>query len=393
MYNELNIMDCVICHYNEIALKGKNRKFFEEKLVENIKRVLNPAFYEFVRRISGRILIKLTEKGKKKEKETAFNLKKVFGIAYFVFAASSLQTIEGVKKTALEILKDKKFKTFKISAKRAEKKFSLNSQEINIEVGSFIVEKLNKKVKLEKPDITCFIEIVEKYAFLYLKKIKGPGGLPIGASGRAVALISGGIDSPVAAFEVMKRGVKIIFLHFHSFPYTNKASIEKVKELVKILSRYQGETKLYLIPFADIQKEILLNSPAELRVVLYRRMMLKIAQKIAEKERALAIVTGDSIGQVASQTLENIKAIGEAAALPVFRPLIGSDKEEIIKKAEKINTFQISILPHDDTCSRFCPAHPETKASLNEVKKIEEKLNMEKMINSAIAKSESEILI
>lgn len=381
-------MEYIICHYHEIGLKGKNRRFFEEKLVGNIKRILEPDSFEFVRRISGRILVKLTKKGARKQKEIEKSLKKVFGIAYFAFAVSSEQKIEAIKKQALELLKTKKFKSFRITTQRSKKDFAFTSQEVNEKVGEAVVKKLNKKVNLHNPDLTCFIEIVEKFVFLYLEKNKGPGGLPTSVSGKAVALLSGGIDSPVAAFAVMKRGVKVIFLHFHSHPYTDYASIEKVKEIVELLSQYQGRSKLYLLPFAKIQEEILTKTPAKLRVILYRRMMMRIAQKIAEKGKALAIVTGESVGQVASQTLENIKVIEKAIDLPVFRPLIGQDKQEIIDQAEEIGTFKISILPHQDCCSRFLPKHPATKAKSEEVKKAEEGLKIEKLVNSAIKQGE-----
>lgn len=383
----MGYMDYIICHYHEIGLKGKNRKFFEEKLVENIKRVMPERSFEFVRRISGRILIKLTKEGSQNCPEIEKSLKNVFGIAYFAFAVSSEQKIEIIKKKALSFLKDKKFKTFRISAKRSGKEFSLTSQQINEKVGEYIVKNLKKKVKLEKPDLNCFIEIVEKYAFLYVEKIRGQGGLPLGVGGKVVVLLSGGIDSPVAAFQIMRRGVRIIFLHFHAYPYTNKASIEKVEKIIKVLDEYQNNSKLYLVPFSDIQKEILLKTPEKFRVILYRRFMLRIAQNIAEKEKALALVTGDSIGQVASQTLENIKVIEEVIDWPVLRPLIGEDKEEIIKKAKKIGTFDISILPYQDCCGIFLPKHPATRAQLAEVITAEKKLNIQKLVKKAIKNS------
>lgn len=380
-------MEYVICHYHEIGLKGKNRKFFEEKLIENIKRVLKSSYFESVKRISGRILIKLTEEGAKEEKKITRALKKIFGIAYFTFATDSPQKIKDIQEKSLEILKNKKFKTFRISTKRSKKEFPLTSQQVNEKIGDYILKKLKVKVNLEKPDLTCFIEIVEKYAFLYLEKIKGLGGLPTSASGKAIVLLSGGIDSPVAGFLAMKRGIKVIFLHFHARPFTSESSIEKTKRIVELLSQYQGKSKLYLIPFAEAQKEILLKTPAKLRVILYRRVMFQIAGQIAEKEKALVIFTGESVGQVASQTLENIKAIEAAVHLPVFRPLIGQDKEEIIRKAKEIGTFEISILPHQDCCSRFLPRHPETKAKLDEVVKAEKKLNIKKLIQKATKKS------
>ena len=380
-------MEYVICHYNEIGLKGKNRKFFEEKLVDNIKRVLKPFYFEFVRRISGRILVKLTKEGSKKEKEITESLKSVFGIAYFAFAAGSPQKIENIQEVALSLLKKEKFKSFRIFTQRSKKEFHLTSQQVNEKVGDYVRRKLRVKVNLGKPDFTCFIEIVEKYAFLYLEKNKGLGGLPVSCSGKVITLLSGGIDSPVAGFLAMKRGIKVIFVHFHARPFTSEASIEKTKRIVKLLSKYQGRSKLYLVPFAPTQKEILLKTPAKLRVILYRRFMFQIAEKIAEKEKALGIFTGESVGQVASQTLENIKAIEDVVCLPVFRPLISQDKEEIIQKAKEIGTFEISILPHQDCCSRFLPRFPATRAKLNEVAMAEKKLNINKLIKEAIEKS------
>lgn len=396
----------IICHYAEIGLKGKNRKFFEEKLIENIKRVLRPGFFSGIQRISGRVIVKLAPEGanQEQEKEISQALKKVFGLAFFASAVNTNQNIKSIREKALELLKDKKFtpldrrsrhltgfKSFKVSTQRSKKEFHLSSQQVNEKVGehvlknsSLITHHSSLRVSLKKPEVTCFIEIVEKFAFLYLEKIKGPGGLPVGASGKAVVLLSGGIDSPVAAFLTMKRGVKIIFVHFHALPYTSKASIEKVKKILKILDKYQGASKLYLVPFAKTQKEILLKTPAKLRVVLYRRFMLRIAEQLAKKEKAQVLVTGESIGQVASQTLENIKVIEEAIELPVLRPLIGQDKEEIIALAKKIGTYDISILPHGDCCSRFLPKHPETKAKISEVRKAEKNLNTERLVEVAI---------
>jgi len=215
------------------------------------------------------------------------------------------------------------------------------------------------------------------------------GGLPVGVSGKAISLLSGGIDSPVASFLAMKRGLNLIFLHFHALPYTDKASVEKVKKIVEILKKFQSKLKLYLIPFAKIQKEILLKTPSSLRVIFYRRMMLRIAEKIAEKEKVKAIITGENLGQVASQTLENLKVIEKATKLLVLRPLIGEDKLEIIEKAKKIGTYDISILPHQDCCSRFVPEHPETKANLEIVEKAERKLKVEDLIKKALTNLES----
>ncbi len=376
-------MDHFICHYHEIGLKGENRRFFEEKLVENIKKALPARSFEFVKRISGRIIIKSNKEG------IGDCLENVFGIAYFARAFSCRQEMADIKKKAFDILKNQKFKTFKIAAQRSKKEFPLTSQEINEQVGEFILRKASGiGVDLEKPDLTCFIEIVDKYAFLYLEKVRGPGGLPVGCSGKAVALLSGGIDSPVAAFRVMKRGVKVIFLHLHAYPYTNRASIEKAQKIVKLLNKYQFDSRIYLVPFADIQKEILTKTPEKLRVLLYRRMMFRVAESIAGKEKAKALVTGENLGQVASQTLENLGVIEKAAGLPILRPLLTEDKEEIINSAKTIGTFDISILPDQDCCARFLPKHPATRASLEEVEKAEKKINIKKLVKTAVSGAE-----
>ena len=380
-------MNYIVCHYHEIALKGKNRKFFENKLVENIKKSLPQGSFEFVKRISGRIIVKLNDVGLKNKKKVEDSLKNVFGIVHFAFTDTCEPEIEIIKKKVLEKLKTKNFKTFRISTQRSDKRFPLTSQQVNEKIGAFSVKNLKKSVKLEKSGVNCFVEITDKQAFLYTKKIKGSGGLPVGTGGRAAVLLSGGIDSPVAAYLTIKRGVQVSFVHFHAHPYTDKASIDKVKSIIKILNKFQFNSRLYLVPFADIQKQILLKTFSKLRVILYRRFMLRIAEEIAKKEKALALVTGDSIGQVASQTLGNIYVISKSANLPILRPLIGFDKEEIINLAKKIKTFDVSILPHQDCCARFLPRHPETKADSKKVESEEKKLDVKKMIEKAVKDS------
>ncbi len=379
-------MKYIICHYHEIALKGGNRSFFEKKLVQNIKKFLPKETFDFVKRISGRILIKLNERGVKKKKELESILKNIFGIVHFSFADSCKQELKEIKEKSLDLLKDKKFKTFRISTKRSNKEFELTSPEVSKEVGAFIVSKMNKGVDLENFDKNVFIEIVQDYAFVYLKKIKGRGGLPVGVSSNGLVLLSGGIDSPVAAFAAMKRGIETSLIHFHSLPYTKKEAIKKVERLAQSLTKFQFDLKLYLCPFADIQQEILLNCPAEFRVILYRRMMTRIAEKIAQKQKIQTLITGESVGQVASQTLENINAIQSAVDILILRPLIGRDKREIIEIAKDIKTFNISILPYKDCCSRFVPKHPATKARLKDVKRAEKDLEINQRVQQAVEK-------
>lgn len=376
-------MNFVICHYSEIALKEGNRSFFERKLVENIKKSINSEFVLDIKKISGRILIVLNDGVIKSEIEES--LKRVFGISNFLFCIKTKPTIEDISRELTLILEKEKFKTFRITAKRSEKNTPNTSQQINEQVGANIFNHFKDiSVNLENPDINCFVEIVSGSAYISIKKIQGLNGLPVGTGGKVVLMLSGGIDSPVAGFMAMSRGLNVILVHFHTYPETSQNSIEKVKEISKILSKYQPRTKLYLVPFAKIQKQIFLSINPKLRVIFYRRLMFKIAQEIAKKEKALGIVTGESIGQVASQTLENINAIQNGIAMPIIRPLICYHKDDIIEKARQIKTFDISILPHDDCCSRFLPKHPEIRAKIEDVLAEEKKLNIDLMIKEAL---------
>ncbi len=378
-------MNFVIVHYSEIGLKKGNRNFFESALIANIKRVLPPPLFLTVKKISGRLLINLTEEGIKNEEVVKKVLGSIFGIAHFLFCLKILPEITALKKETITLLSEQKFKTFRIRVKRSEKSFPLTSLKLNQEIGEAVLGSLKGiKVDLENPEITCWIEIVGQDVFLSIKKNRGLGGLPTGTGGYALSLLSGGIDSPVASFLAMSRGVKIIFLHFHSYPETSAGSIDKVRRLVKVLARYQGQSRLLLVPFAQAQRDIFLNISSALRVIFYRRLMLKIAEKIVKKEKVAGIITGESLGQVASQTIENIRAIQKGSRETLIRPLICQDKESIIQIARRIGTFEISILPQEDCCSRFLPRHPETKAEIERMLEEEKKLNLKKIIDRAI---------
>ncbi|MEA2092861.1 MAG: tRNA uracil 4-sulfurtransferase ThiI [Patescibacteria group bacterium] len=368
-------MKCIVCHYGEIALKGKNRRFFEERLVSNIRKVVPEGKVSSPR---GRIVI-LTEKENTEEK-----IKKIPGINYlFVAEVVSSEKDEIIKK-AVSLMSKGDYKTFRVTVKRADKSFSILSSDFASQIGAEVVKATGKKVNLSNPEKTCYIEITKKETYIYTDKIKGLGGLPIGTGGVAVSLLSGGIDSPVASFRMIKRGVKNIFVHFHAYPTTSKQSQEKVERIVKILSGFQGESVLFLVPFDEIQKEVVLNTSDKTRVLLYRRFMARIAEVIAKKEGAKAVITGESLGQVASQTVENITVMEDALSLPVFRPLIGHDKEEIIREAEELGSYDISILPEEDCCVRFLPKNPQTKGKIKEVEKEEEKIDIKKMIDKAL---------
>ena len=383
----MNYKKYILIHYHEISLKGRNRPFFERALLKNIKLSIPEPAVSRADILFGRIVVELKDEAD--ENLIRENARRVFGIANFSFAFALPSDFEKLAEQTLEILKNKDFKTFRVTAKRSDKNYPLTSQEINEKLGALIVEKLGKKVSLEKPELNCFVEVVGGVAFLYFEKEKGPGGLPVGTAGKVLSLISSGFDSPVASWQLMRRGCVVDFAHFHSYPVTSAVSLENVKEIVKILTRYQYQSRLFLIPFLDIQKEISQKSEdASQRVVLYRRFMMRIAQKIAEKENCGALVTGDSLGQVASQTLENISVVSQSTTMPIFRPLIGTNKEDIIDTARQIGTYEISSRPYDDCCSLFLPEHPETRAKLEVILGIEKKLDADKLINEAIEKAE-----
>jgi len=392
----------IVCHYGEIGLKVKNRYFFEEKLVNNIRKSLGFGNFEFVKRISGRIIVKIRLLDEEKEREVVSKLQKVFGLSYFSFAYSCQQDIQTIEKASLKIAQKNAFRSFRVRVSRSNKKFPLTSPEIEAEVGGYILNKFQNsrlrqgfgrqakiKVDLENPDITFYIEIIEGgYVFLYTQKIKGLGGLPVGVSGKAVCLLSGGIDSPVAAFYAMKRGIKLIFVHFYTdFSEENK---NKIENIVRVLNQYQFGSKLYFIPFLNIQKKIFENRNTSLSCLLCKRFMLRISQIIAFQEGAQAIVSGDNIGQVADQTLNNIGIIQAISRIPIIRPVVCQDKLEIIKEAQKIGTYNISIFPENFYCQRFLPFHPNTKASSDEVEKEESRLGINELISEAL-KSTKEI--
>ncbi len=382
----------IICHYDEIGVKGKNRIFFEKALERNIFNALKEEHSELInnsRILSGRIVINTAKLNIKKRNEIKQILKFIPGLAYFAFGTESSTSIESINNNLLSSILGKRFNSFRITTMRSDKSYPLNSQKINEEVGAYIVSKTNKKVKLKKPGLNCFIEIVNGRAFLYFDKIKGEGGLPVGTAGKTAILMSGGIDSPVAAYYLMRRGSNPIFIHFHSLPFTSNQSVDKVKELVLKLKKFGSKGKIYLVPFAETQKQILVNCPDKLRIILYRRFMMRIAKKIATKEKCLALVTGESLGQVASQTMENMFATDSAVNFPVFRPLIGMDKKAIIEKAKEIDTYNISIQPHDDCCVRFMPKKPETRAKMPEVKLAEKSLSVQKIVSDSIKNAET----
>jgi thiamine biosynthesis protein ThiI len=382
--------DCFIVHYHEIALKGANRIFFEKQLRKNILRAGSKDDIREVQLLRGRVLVKPQPDCKLDRLVEA--LKKVFGIANFAPAFRVEQNITPVTETALRLARNRRFQSFRIATRRSQKAFPMNSVAVNTHVGEKVRQATGAKVDLKNAEFTIYIEIYDNHALVYCDRIEGAGGLPVGVSSNAVALLSSGIDSPVASYKIMRRGVHLVFVHFHSVPYTSAASVENTKKLVEHLTQFQFKSKLYLVPFLETQQHITSATPPGYRVIFYRRMMMRIAEKIAFKNKASALVTGENVGQVASQTLPNILAINEAVSLPVLRPLAGDDKQDIIKMAEKIGTYEISIEPYDDCCSLFVPGNPETRAKMARVFAFEKHLDIEALVEKAVSEAEVEFL-
>jgi thiamine biosynthesis protein ThiI len=308
----------------------------------------------------------------------------VFGVANFSIVERTARDIDVLRERILSSLNGSRFESFRIETQRGDKTFPLTSPEINRRLGAAVKEKSGARVDLDDAEFTITVEILPRDAFFGFNKIAGAGGLPVGASGRVVALLSGGIDSPVAAYRMMRRGCRLIFVHFHSAPFLDKTSQEKVRQLVTLLTRYQFGSRLYLVPFGEIQRQIVAAVTRPLRVVLYRRMMLRIGETIARQEKAKALVTGESLGQVASQTLDNMAVIEQAARLPILRPLVGMDKQEIIDHARRIGTFDVSSIPDQDCCQLFVPKHPATKARFRDVEADELKLDIKELLSYGI---------
>lgn len=377
---------CVVVHYAEVGLKGQNRHRFEEQLRQNILRALTGTSIQSVSRLFGRQLIDLPNEFDWPLLKS--RLEKVFGIAYFSLAVLTEQEMEAVTNAALALMSGGEYSSFRVTTKRSQKQFPLNSPEISSRVGAAIQKQSGAAVDLKNPEKTCFIEIFNRSALLYSDKITGPGGLPVGVSEKAVSLLSSGIDSPLASWKVMKRGVKIIFVHFHSVPATTPASIKNASRLVALLTRFQYKTKLYVVPFLEVQQQIMVGSPPPLRVILYRRSMFRMGEMIARGEGASALISGENVGQVASQTLSNIGAVADGVRLPVLRPLAGEDKKDIIDMAHRLGTFEISTEPYQDCCSLYVPKHPETRANLQQVRDVESALNLDDLHRRAVENAE-----
>ncbi len=378
-----NKFDSIIVHYDEIGLKGKNRGQFERLLISNIKKKTGK-LVKSVERDVGQITLQIAKKDYSKLKDI---LSKIPGIAYFSFAKKCSLDFEKLKKEVVDFLGDIKFSTFKVDTHRHDKRYKLKSIGVNELLGESIINVYNKKVKLKNPELKLKVEISNKAAYISYESIDGVGGLPVNPNQKVVALISGGFDSPVASYLMMKRGCQVILIHFQNENQMTSAVQNKIIELAEQLSKFQIKTLLYIIQFEKLQKEIIKKTRSETRMIVYRRFMLRIASKIAETNKAKFLVVGDSLSQVASQTIENLDVTYQASDKNIFAPLIGMDKKEIIDLAKKIGTYDISAQPYPDCCTYFLPKHPILKANIETFKKIEDVFNIEYLVEYCVKKA------
>jgi len=376
-------MNSILVHYSEVALKGKNRSWFIGRLVRNLHMALAGLHVKEIRTTIGRIEIVLGQV--EAAPEIRDRLSRVFGVANFAVAMRVPLDFDGMAAAIVAHLPPREsVNSFRVFVRRADQHFATASPDLARDLGSKVWHARGWKVDLDHADLVIKVEIIPGDAFCYMSRDAGPGGLPTGTGGRLVALLSGGIDSPVAAWRMMRRGCNVTLVHFHSAPFLTNVSQEKARRLAEVLTRYQLRSRLYLVPFGELQRQVTLSVAGELRVVIYRRLMLRIAQRIARDVRARAIVTGDVIGQVASQTLDNMTVIDRAAHMTIFRPLVGMDKEEIVAQAQRLGTYDISIIPDQDSCTLFTPRHPETHAQRYPVDQAELTLPVDTMIDAAV---------
>ena len=396
MYNS------IIVKYGEIGIKGKNRYIFENKLIKNIKNMLKPIDKFNVYKEYGRVYVDL---GDYEYDEVCEEVKKVFGVVGVCPAVKVLRNNEEdveaayqkLKETALLVLEEKienGAKTFTVESRRGDKSFRLTSQDMSIDIGGYLLSNVGDKIKVDinKPEAKIKCELRENNVVVYSDTVPGYGGLPIGTNGKAMSLLSGGIDSPVATWMVAKRGMEVEAVHFHTYPFTSEKSQEKVKDLARILAKYCGKVRLHKVNILEIQKAVGLNCRDEEMTIISRRFMMRIAQKLAEQRNCDALITGESIGQVASQTIQGLTCTNASVSLPVFRPLIAMDKTEIIEIAKKIDTFETSIIPEEDCCSVFAPKKPVTKPKLERIEDSEKALDVDKLIQDAIDNMEVEVI-
>ena len=376
-------MKSLIVHYQEIALKGKNRPWFIARLVQNLRTVTRDVGVREVRPLMGRIEIILDPTAD--WDVVRARVARIFGVANFARAGRTALDIDGISEAILAGLGPDDPASFRVSVRRADKRFPMTSPQMEREIGGRIKAARGWQVDLDHPRMVIRVETLQHDAFYSFGNEPGAGGLPSGASGRVGCLLSGGIDSPVAAWRMMRRGCRVVFIHFHSYPILSRASQEKARELARLLTTFQLRSRLILIPFGEIQQRVVLSVPPPLRVVIYRRLMMRIAAALARPHRFQALVTGDVVGQVASQTIENLTSINEVVTMPVLRPLVGMDKDEITAQAQRLGSFPISVIPDQDCCTLFTPRHPVTRARKPDVDAAERGLDIDAIVAQAVA--------
>lgn len=378
--------EIILIKLGEIALKGLNRRTFEDVLIKNIKKKINDMGRFEIKSSQSTISVTPLDENIDME-ELSDRIGHVFGIAAYSRACVAEKNMEDIIEKALEYLEDELTfaKTFKVESKRSDKKFPYKSPEISALLGEKILERFpNLKVDVKNPEVLVMAEVRDNAAYIHATSIEGAGGMPIGTSGNAAILISGGIDSPVAAYMMAKRGIKLTAIHFASPPYTSERAEQKVVDLLTLVAKYSGNMDMITVPFTEIQELIRDRCPEELFTIIMRRIMMKMSVKISEKRKLTALITGESLGQVASQTIDAINCTNAVATIPVFRPLIGMDKKEIVDISRKIGTFETSILPYEDCCTIFTPKHPRTKPVLKYVEEAEEKAELEPYMEKAL---------
>jgi tRNA uracil 4-sulfurtransferase len=368
-----------IVHYAEISLKGGNRPLFLRQLRQNVERALADLGPAAVRRLPGRLVVDL--EGHLQPTAVRDRIVRVCGVASVSLGLRADASLEAMKDAVACLVDGREFASFRITARRAFKTYPRTSVELNRELGAFVLTRVRTRVNLGDPALNIHVEVLPGEAFVYTDRAPGPGGLPAGVSGWVAALLSGGIDSPVAAWRMINRGCRVMFVHFHSVPYLPMTSQRKARALVEQLTQWQYESCLCLVPFGEIQREVVLSVPPPLRVVVYRRLMVRIAEALGRQAGAQALVSGESLGQVASQTLANIARIDEAASMPILRPLVGTDKLEIVAEAKRLCTYEISIEPDLDCCTLFTPKHPATAAGVVELARAEERLDIRHLVS------------
>ena len=382
--------DMILCKLGEIVLKGLNRKSFELKLMGNMRRRLAPIGKFRVYCLQSTVYVEAEEENA--DMDAAFEaLKKVFGIVKLSRAAACEKDAAAIARKAVEYLRGdmERARSFKVEAKRSDKSFPMTSIQLSQYVGGELAEAYPAcAVDVHAPELTVFVEVRDLAAYVHAAPVDGAGGMPVGANGVAVTLLSGGIDSPVSSYMIAKRGVRLIPVHFFSFPYTSQAAKEKVIELARLLTDFCGRMTLEVVPFTHIQEEIRDKCPEEYFTLIMRRFMMRIAERIAEANGAKAIVTGENLGQVASQTMEAMASSQAVIHLPTLQPLVGIDKEEIVRLSRRIGTFDTSILPYEDCCTVFTPRHPRTRPKLSEVEAVESALDVEALVEEALAGTE-----